>query len=195
MITSEVRSLPCPWPGPLYPCSFPPALQLHTTLHSDHSTSLPGLTRISGLAHAHMRICQSATAMPGLSIRGTPLSLPPVFRTPPSRARLASWTIPAFPHPRLRSPPHRTAFENNAASPTPHAPRSSVFVPSSSAGVAAPCRFSTAGHRDPTSMQAQANNAIDAYSPPSETLQNLSWSVALVLLCRFCVRTECVVVD
>jgi len=99
------------------------------------------------------------------------------------------------PHPRLRSPPHRTAFENNAASPTPHAPRSSVFVPSSSAGVAAPCRFSTAGHRDPTSMQAQANNAIDAYSPPSETLQNLSWSVALVLLCRFCVRTECVVVD
>jgi hypothetical protein len=63
------------------PCSFPPALQLHTTLDSDHSIPLPRLTRISGLAHAHMRICQSATAMPGLSIRGTPLSLPPVFRT------------------------------------------------------------------------------------------------------------------
>jgi hypothetical protein len=112
-----------------------------------------------------------------------------------SRARLASWTHTSIPTPPATLPPHRTAFENNAASPTPHAPRSSVFVPSSSAGVAAPCRFSTADHRDPASMQAQANNAIDAYLPPSGTLQNLSWSIALVMLCRFCVRAACVVGD
>lgn len=155
------------------------------TLHSDHSIPLPRLTSISGLAHAHMHICQSATAMPGLSIRGTPLSLPPVFRTPiPSQTGILDLT--GIPTPRHRSsPPHRTAFEDNAAFPTPHAPRSSVFVPSSPAGVAAPCRFSTAGHRDPSSMQAQADNAIDAYLPPSKTLQTyrgpLRWSCVPLL--------------
>jgi hypothetical protein len=111
-----------------------------------------------------------------------PYPCPPVFRTsiPSQTGRLASWTQTSLPTPPASLPPHRTAFENNAASPTPHAPRSSVFVPSSSAGVAAPCRFSTAGHRDPASMQAQANNAIDAYLPPSRTLQTyrgpLRWS-------------------
>ena len=164
-----------------------------------HHASLRPLNPLTP-SHAHLGAGSRTHAHLPQPCRAHPFAVHP-YPCPPSSEHHhpePDWNPGPYqhnPHPRLRSPPHRTAFENNAASPTPHVPRSSVFVPSSSAGVAAPCRFSTAGHRDPTSMQAQANNAIDAYSPPSETLQNLSWSVALVLLCRFCVRTECVVVD
>jgi hypothetical protein len=125
-------------PHPLY-SSTP---RFTPTTQSPYPVSRASRGWLTHTCTAHLPICHSHAGP--IHSRYTLIPAPrlQISEHHPSRARLASWTIPAYPHPRLRSLPTEllSSFENNAASPTSHAPRSSVFVPSSSAGVAAPCR-------------------------------------------------------
>lgn len=130
----------------------------------------------------------------------------------PQPCRAYPFAVHPYPCPRLQNihpepdwnpgPDQHTHTPGYCSLPTelsktmlPHAPRSSVFVPSSSAGVAAPLSLLDSGPSRSNIYAGSGKQRHRRILAPSKTLQKLIVVRCAGLVCRFCVRAECEVVD